>query len=157
MRILILCDHFGTGGGAGNIALAMAQGLIKDKKNEVQVLTAHSAPKLSFPQNQIFQHDLDYNPKLRNHLGLHHSIAVKIFKDHIGKFRPDVIFIHNLHTNWSYYCLKAASRQGIKTILTFHDVAAFTPYMKLCQVTSGSYHYSWWRHLRQAKVTYNPF
>ena len=44
MRILILCDHFSTAGGAGTIARLQAEELTKT--HEVEVLTAHAPENL---------------------------------------------------------------------------------------------------------------
>lgn len=154
MTILILCDHFGTGGGAGNVAFNLAEALARDHK--VRVLTAHVMKDFVPGGYEVLNFDLDYPSGFRNYKGLYHGKAVRILKTHLAQNRYDAALVHNLHTNWSYHCLKVLSGAGIKTVLAFHDVAAFTPYVKLCHVRPGEYHYPWYRHLREAKFRYNP-
>lgn len=162
MKVLILADNFGTGGGAGEIARVQAENLAKD--NEVIVLTAN-APEAKAPEiYKIYTFDLNYSPSWRTCLGIYHRKAVKILQNHIAAIRPDICYAHNINVNWSYYSLKVLAKAGVKTILTFHDVTAVTPYVKLCKIPYRregekyifDYHYSLWQELRAAKWFYNP-
>lgn len=150
----LLCDYFGTGGGAGTVACVMAEELAKVA--QVTVLTARAQENLSPPNYEIKKFDLEYPAGLRNFLGIYHPRAIRILRKYLKQSRPEVVFIHNLHTYWSYHALKLFARYKVGTILTFHDVSAFTPYVKLCRIRAGHYHYSWLRHARDAKMTFNP-
>lgn len=156
MKILILCDYFAVGGGAGRIVEVSAEALAE--KHEVVVLTAHGARPINgqTTKYQVFIHNLDYPLFWRNYLGLRHKKALRILEAHLNLRHPDIVYIHNLHTNWSYAALKVLAKEKIPAFLIFHDVSVFTPYVKLCGIKDGRYHYPWWRHLRQAKWTWNP-
>jgi glycosyltransferase involved in cell wall biosynthesis len=163
MKILILTDHFGTGGGAGTIAMIEAQHLAHG--HEALVLAAHSPAGFNPAEYQIRTYNLDYHPRWRNYLGLYHPRAIKILQKELNRFRPQEVYLHNIHTNWSYYCLRILRSRGIKSVITLHDVVSVTPYVKFCNIPYSAsvdgyrfqYRYSWWRHLQQAKFAFNPF
>lgn len=159
---MILADQFGIGGGAGAIAKFAAERLARE--HQVLVLTAHGPPSSRTNGYEIRTYNLDYPPYLRNYLGLYHPLALKILKKNLDEFRPQKVYTHNIHTNWSYSVLHLLRRRGIETVITFHDVVAVTPYVKFCHIPCAKtdhgyvfqYRYSWRRHLRQAKWTFNP-
>ncbi len=134
MRILILCDHFATGGGAGTIARLQAEEL--SRGHEVHVLAAHLPKNFQIINYQlpITNYDLDYHPKFRNYLGLHHPKAIKILRDYLSKHHFDLAITHNIHWNWSYSALDVLAQHEIKTIHVFHDVSSFTNNTKLCGI-----------------------
>lgn len=161
--VLILTDVFGTGGGAGAVALTMAEALAG--RHAVRVLTADAPAGLTPTTYRVRVHAVAIPASARNFLGVRHPRALGVLDAELRAHRPDVALVHNIHSAWSYASLAVLARHGVRTVLTYHDVVAFTPYAKLCGIamrrTAGGstfdYRYPWWRHLRQAKLTYNPW
>lgn len=162
-KVLILTDVFGTGGGAGAVALTMAEALAG--RHAVRVLTADAPADLTPATYRLRVHAVAIPARARNFLGVRHPRALGVLDAELVAHRPDAAFVHNIHSAWSYASLAVLARHGVRTVLTYHDVVAFTPYAKLCGIamrrTAGGstfdYRYPWWRHLRQAKLTYNPW
>jgi len=180
MRILILCDHFGTGGGAGTIARLQAEEL--SKTHAVHVLTAHipknfnitnypacrrlERQRLAGRQLPITNYQLDYRSKFRNYLGLYHPKAISVLKKYLSNNQFDLAITHNIFYNWSYASLDVLAKHKVKTIHVFHDVSSFTnntkltniPYTKNRDEYVFDYHYPEWKRIREWwGGIYNPF
>lgn len=162
-KALILTDVFGTGGGAGAVARTMAQAL--SDRHAVRVLTADAPTDLKPTTYQLQAHDIKIPVAARIQLGVRHPKALAVLAAELREHRPDVAFVHNIHSAWSYASLSLLAKHGVRSILTYHDVVAFTPYTKLCNINyhrNGSdytftYHHPWWRQARSAKFSYRPW
>ena len=162
-KVLILTDVFGTGGGAGAVALTMAEALAG--RHAVRVLAADAPADLVPTAYRLKVHAVAIPARTRNFLGVRHPRALRALDAELVAHRPDVAFVHNIHSAWSYASLSVLARHGVRAVLTYHDVVAFTPYAKLCGIAyrhdgdgyAFNYRYPWLRHLRQAKLTYNPW
>lgn len=163
MKILMLADNFGTGGGAGTIARLQAEEL--SKNHELTVLTASAPTALSQARYELVAYNLQYDLKWRNFRGVKNKAATRILREYLEKFSFDLAITHNIHTFWSYASLSLLKLFGIKTITVLHDVSIFTNYSKLCNIkykkennkTTFYYWYPWYRFLQEHYYAYfNP-
>jgi len=166
MRILLASDYLPpAASGAGNAAWALAGGL-RDLGHEVYMIAGTAGPasvqlhegvevsliSATLPERWLAYFSL-YNPP-----------AVRAFKQHLERIRPDVINVHNLHNRLSYGCIAAASRRGYPVVLTAHDVmpvayAKLTHYVNPSSCPDDSpatYRLPLGYNLRQARFRYNP-
>ncbi len=161
--VLVLTDVFGAGGGAGAVARTVAEALAV--RHQVRVLTADAPADLKPTDYHLGVHAVRISPRARLTLGVRHAAALAVLAAELRDHRPDVAFAHNIHSAWSYASLSLLADQGIRTVLTYHDVVAFTPYTKLCRLAyhrqgngyAFAYRFPWWRQVRAAKFAYRPW
>jgi len=170
MKILILQDDFPpvSFGGAGIATFNFTKELKKNGHNIVILTTTQYKGK-----DQVIEYDglkihkiySKFHERWRAYLSLYNPQTIKKARKIIAEFKPDVIYVNNIHHYLSYHCLKIAKQSGAKVFLTAHDVMIFH-YGKLTEFINPkdlscpkkfNYKISPWQQIKKYKWRYNPF
>lgn len=144
--------------------MARTQAEALSSRHAVRVLAADAPADLKPAAYQLQLHDVKISTAARLGRGVRHPQALAVLETELREHRPDVAFVHNIHSAWSYASLAVLAKHGVRSVLTYHDVVAFTPYTKLCRIPyrrqgdsyTFDYHLPWWHQLRLAKGAYRP-
>lgn len=167
MKIIILSDSFGDGGGAASMARSMARGF-KRELHDVSVIASVQDKALAGQKMvegiKVWSVYSDYNLFWRAYRSLYNPQTLKHIARIIEEEKPDVVHANNIHLHLSYHALKIAKKSGAKVFLTAHDVMPFY-YGKLVEFINKNdlscpenfnYKISVWRQIKRAGKTYNP-
>ena len=121
MKILILSDYStDTPGGAQVIAEVFANSLRKRKFDVFELNRKGESTNNSFWQ-RLFARSY-FLRELRSFVN---PIALIYLLQNIRRFKPEVIWIHNVNNYWSWSSL-LVSKFSSKTIFTCHDLSAIS-------------------------------
>ena len=129
MRVLQINANFGFGS-TGLIVKDIAE---QSEKEGLEAFCAYQ--KTSTPVNNGYQigNSLDWKlhglfSRMFGRQGYYSSLATKRFLKYVAKINPDVIHLHNLHSNYINIdlLLKYIAKKDIPTIITLHDCWFFT-------------------------------
>ena len=168
MKIVILTDGFLPAlGGAERVASQLAFGYVKSG-HQVDVITTHLKDKLIQENYKGVSVWLiptkQYHQRWQAYRSLYNPSVVRGVKEVLQEIKPDIVHVHNIHYQISYYSLKYAKRFALKVFLTAHDVMLFH-YAKLLEFIDPtdltcpdefSYKVSIWQQLKRFKKRYNP-
>ncbi len=130
MKILIISDDFppNSFGGAGVIALGQARELVK-RGHEVSVITTTQNKKnvgeRKYENLNFFSLYSNLPENFRSYLSIYNFPVISAIDKIISKIQPDVVHIHNIHSQISYHTISIAKKYSKKIVMTFHDVMPF--------------------------------
>lgn len=124
MKIL-LCNKFYYRRGGDCIVTINLEKLLKSHEHEVAIFS------MDYPENEN-SHWQGYWPKNMSKLdALIRPFGAKHVKGGFSKllndFKPDVVHLHNIHTQLSPIIAKIAHARGIKVVWTLHDTKLVCP------------------------------
>ncbi len=167
MKIAILSDRIPPehAGGAEVVAWSLARGLFQ-AGHQVTVITTTPGPAFEAEREGIptvHLHAPRCPDRLQAWVMLYNPLTAAPLRAALGRLRPDVVNVHNVHTFLSYHSLTAAHRLNIPAVFSSHDVMPFA-YAKLthfvpargCAVQPQDYRLPRFYNLRQMRLRYNP-
>ena len=163
ISVVFLSDDFPprSFGGAGISTYELAQS-VKHAGHEVSVITTcrdqNEAGKSEYEGLTVFTIASDYHERWRAWRGLYNPPVVRQVEQLLRELRPDVVHANNLHYHLSYQCLKTAKKYAQTVVITFRDT------MSVCYGKLHTERYldhldgrtTWFDHLKQARLRYNP-
>ena len=169
MKIAVLQDDFPPHheGGSGVIAHRLAQEYVR-KGHEVLVVTTVPTRALSGEEHmggmQVARLFSGHHARSRAYRSLYNPAVVGAVDRLLNNFRPDVVHVHNVHSDLSYYSIVLARRYTESVYMTAHDAMSFHFGKTLSALESpadfseaNSYFESPWRQMKVYRLRYNPF
>ncbi|MBU6415178.1 glycosyltransferase family 4 protein [Patescibacteria group bacterium] len=163
MRILLINDHYPPeGGGTAQVVKNLAEGFTQAGHDVLALASCDDKVSSEIALSgggRVRFLPVRYPLRLRSYLSLWNPKAVVELKREVEKFVPDVIFVHNIHSYFSYRSLVLLKKVGVPLVLTLHDVMTIAygkawPREKKCET---SWRISWFDNLKKARKQYNPF
>lgn len=125
MRVVILSDRVPPdhAGGAELVAWRLAVRL-GEGGHGVRVITATAGPPLEERRDGVEVHALHcrYPERLQSWLSLANPAVTTPLRRLYERLQPDVVHAHNVHHDLTWASLAIASRLGIPTVFTAHDL-----------------------------------
>ena len=121
MKILILSDYPSEYTGGAQIIARLFADSLRDRDIDILQVNRTSATKLNSLPQKLFTH----SNFLRELRGIVNPIALFKLQLRIRRFKPEVIWIHNVNNYWSWSSL-LISKLNAKTILTCHELSAIS-------------------------------
>lgn len=167
MKILLVNDDFPpeSHGGAAVIVERLARNLAQSHEVIVVTTVRGKSRKEKRTGYTLTKVQANYSLRWRFYRNLFNPQTIDAFKNILEEYRPDVVNFHNIHTYFSYYCLKIAKDFGAKVIFTGHDVMPFY-YGRLTDFTdtnndgivdSLDYQFRFLQTAWEFKSEFNPF
>ena len=130
-KILILTDSYPPEnlGGAEVVASNIANRLALRGEDVLVLTTTKERDKegdFMLGKVRVKRIYSNYNERWRAYLSLYNPMVVKKIRRIVEEFGPDVVNVHNIHIDLSYYSLKLVKQSGAKVFLTIHDAMSFT-------------------------------
>lgn len=163
MRILLINDHYPPeGGGTAQVVKNLAGGFAQSGHDVLTLATCDGAASSEtvIPRvGKVRFLPIRYPLRLRSYVSLWNPKATTYLKREVEKFAPDVIFVHNIHSYFSYQSLALLKKINVPLVLTLHDVMTVAygkawPREKICET---SWRIAWFDNLKKARKRYNPF
>lgn len=130
MKIL-LANKFYYRRGGDCICMLNLEQLLKEQGHEVAVFAMDYPENLPTPWQRYFPKEITFKPGLGMIETLLRTFGkgqVKSkFQKMLDDFKPDVVHLHNIHTQLSPVLAELAHKRGIKVIWTIHDMKLLCP------------------------------
>ena len=130
MKVLLANKFYYRRGGDGICVLNLEQ-LLKEQGHEVAVFAMDFPANLPSPWQKYFPKEVRFKPgpgMVETLLRTFGKGQVKrCFSRLLDDFRPDVVHLHNIHTQLSPVLAELAHERGIKVVWTIHDLKLLCP------------------------------
>jgi glycosyltransferase involved in cell wall biosynthesis len=126
MKILISNKYYYPRGGADIHSIELEE-LLKSKGHEVAFFSMQHPLNLNSEFKDLFPKEVDFGKKLKRNLisALIRPFGTndvrRNFKRLLNTFKPDIVHLHNIHTQLSPVLAVIAHSQGIPVVWTLHD------------------------------------
>lgn len=130
MKILLANKFYYRRGGDCICMLSLEQ-MLKDHGHDVAVFAMDYPENLPTPWQKYFPSEVKFKPgpgmaeTLLRAFGK--GQVQRKFKKLLDDFQPDVVHLHNIHTQLSPVLAEIAHRRGIKVVWTMHDYKLLCP------------------------------
>lgn len=168
MRILLLNDRIPpeNRGGAGEVVWRLASAL-RDAGHDIHVIAATEKTAFREIREGIPTYHLHVKYPARWHawLSLYNPQVNQALRKLYQEIQPDIVNAHNIHAYLTYHSISIASKMGIPTVFSSHDVMPFAyhklspfPERRYCAERSAEdYRLPSFYNLKQMRFRYNPF
>lgn len=130
MKIL-LANKFYYRRGGDCICMINLEQLLRDNGHEVAVFAMDYPENIDTPWNKYFPSEVKFSmgPGLVKTFArtLGYGDVVSKFEKLLDDFKPDVVHVHNIHTQLSPVIVEIAHKHGIRTVWTIHDLKLLCP------------------------------
>lgn len=127
MRILLANKFYYTRGGDCIVAMEMEQ-ILKEKGNDVAIFAMDYPENVDSPWKKYWPKRMSLLSALTRPFG--DSEVIRKFNSLLDDFKPDVVHLHNIHTQLSPIIAELAHKRGIKVVWTLHDTKLVCPSYK---------------------------
>lgn len=168
MKILFLNDDYPpySCGGSAVVAERLAKKFAKEG-HEVFVVSTAQEKSQSGKKVQdgisVCRIYSNYNIRWRAWVSMYNWQTISNLRKIMAEIQPDVVHVHNIHTQLSYASLKLAKKYSKAVFMTAHDVMLFY-YDKFgrditADDSNDTYNFkvNFWQRLKWAKKRFNPF
>ncbi len=143
MRLLFLNDLSDPRIGSSVRQMYEHAGELRRRGHETALVTAVQDRSLvgetEIEGLRVFRLHSDYPPRYRAWVSLDNPRVRGPVGEILGRYKPDVVHSHLLHSHLSYHSLTQARRAGAGVVFTAHDVMTFC-YQKLTCFHGGEAH-----------------
>lgn len=131
MKILLVNKFFYLRGGPEIVMLGLIRAL-RDAGHEVRVFSMNHPENIVAEDNRFFPSHVDFSGSFGNKLKalgrvFGHGDVVGCFKRMLDDFRPDVVHLHNIHSQLSPVVGELAHKAGARVVWTLHDLKLVCP------------------------------
>ncbi len=167
MRIVFLADRIPPHeiGGGGKIPYRLAQGFLA-RGHEVFIISATEQASYHETREGIeidYLHS-HYPERWRAWLSVYNPSVLRSVRELLQKIQPDIVNVHNVHTDLSYASISVAHQMGFPVVFSSHDLMPVA-YSKVdffvekhgVSATPDRYRLPAFYNLWQMRLRYNPF
>lgn len=132
MRILLANKYYYPRGGDCICTIELEK-LLKQQGHEVAVFSMQHPDNIPTEWGKYFPEEVDFSKSGKKNIfnfisrPLGASDVKQKFTQLLDDFNPDIVHLHNIHTQISPIIAKIASKRGVKVVWTLHDYKLLCP------------------------------